>query len=379
MHGTGPQFRWPAKKAIPLEAIVSPDSISRFTRFIAALARSLKGNDFGTPLLKHLREFFGMKKTAFILLDTESFEAGYPVFQDIPRTAMEKYHESYMEEGIFLRAIMEERKLLSHRLLSVADVMSAESYERSSYYRDIVSQAGAYDAVVIPISGDRRICGGLSVFKPEADGLYTSSEKRILASFHEPLSALFENYLELQKARDELALDSSLLERLGTGVLVVGSDGEVLRANTAALRLCERLYPGDPGLAVAKLVDSLAGRRILGEDRAEAIPRYGGSPIDLRILPFSYITPAQKLAFRSVVYLDERGLDMDRLGIFGARYSLSKRELEIVAYVIEGADNEIIAEKLFLSGNTVRTHLQNIYRKLSINNRISIIQLFRED
>jgi DNA-binding CsgD family transcriptional regulator len=361
-----------------MEGIVRSDATHRIAGFFTALARSLKGSDFGQPLIRYLRGFFGIKNMAFILLDTESFEASYPVFLDIPRTAIEKYHECYRDEGIFLRAIMQEKKLLSKRLLSVADVMSVDSYEKSSYFRDIVSQANAYDAVVMPISGDSRISGGLAVFKPQAEGLFTSSEKRVLSSLHGPLSALFEGFLELQKARNEIAVDASLLDRLGTGVVVVGSGGEVQRANAAALRLCERLYPGAPGLAVARLVESLACRKIIGVDRAEAISHYGGSPIDVRVLPLSYITPAQKLAFRSVVYLDERGLDLDRLGPFGERYSLSKRELEIVAYVIEGADNEVIAEKLFLSSNTVRTHLQNIYRKLSINSRISIIQLFRE-
>jgi DNA-binding CsgD family transcriptional regulator len=361
-----------------LEAAASLVTAKYFTRFITAIARSLKGDDFGKPLLKHLREFLGIRNTAFMLLDTESFDASYPVFQNIPPSAIRKYHENYKQEGIFLRAILEERKLLSHRLLSINDVMSTESYEKSSYYKDIVSQAGAYDAVVIPISGYNRICGGLAVFKPQADGLYSLGEKKILSSLHEPLSALFENHLELQKARGERTIDAFLIEQLGTGIIIAGSDGEIRKANTAALRLCKRFFPGDPDRAASRVVESLAVRKLVGVEKSEVIYNYKGCPIDLRIQPLSYGTPAQKLDFCSVIYLYERNLDSHKLESFGERYLLSRRELDIVAYVIEGADNEMIAENLFLSSNTVRTHLQNIYRKLSINSRISIIQLFRD-
>ena len=48
---------------------------------------------------------------------------------------------------------------------------------------------------------------------------------------------------------------------------------------------------------------------------------------------------------------------------------LSEREQEILELLIEGLSNKQIAEKLFLSVNTIKTHILSLYNKLGVNNR----------
>lgn len=50
-----------------------------------------------------------------------------------------------------------------------------------------------------------------------------------------------------------------------------------------------------------------------------------------------------------------------------ANESLSDREKEIVAYIVRGLTNKEVADKLFISVNTVLTHRKNISRKLNIH------------
>ena len=49
--------------------------------------------------------------------------------------------------------------------------------------------------------------------------------------------------------------------------------------------------------------------------------------------------------------------------------NLTERESEILSYVAKGYHDKEIAEKLFLSPETVRTHLRNIYKKLHVRSR----------
>ncbi|WP_433943192.1 LuxR C-terminal-related transcriptional regulator [Paenibacillus sp. SN-8-1] len=49
--------------------------------------------------------------------------------------------------------------------------------------------------------------------------------------------------------------------------------------------------------------------------------------------------------------------------------SLSKREREILMYWISDFDYKAISEKLYISENTVRTHIRNINGKLNINSK----------
>lgn len=49
--------------------------------------------------------------------------------------------------------------------------------------------------------------------------------------------------------------------------------------------------------------------------------------------------------------------------------NLTQRETEILALMVVGARNEDIAEKLYISTNTVKTHIYNIYKKIHVPNR----------
>ncbi len=48
---------------------------------------------------------------------------------------------------------------------------------------------------------------------------------------------------------------------------------------------------------------------------------------------------------------------------------LSSREQEVITFLSKGFRYKEIAEKLFLSTETVRTHVRNIYEKLQVNSR----------
>lgn len=52
---------------------------------------------------------------------------------------------------------------------------------------------------------------------------------------------------------------------------------------------------------------------------------------------------------------------------------LTERECEILNELRQGATNMDIARSLFISENTVRTHLYNVFRKLSVKNRIQAV------
>jgi len=57
---------------------------------------------------------------------------------------------------------------------------------------------------------------------------------------------------------------------------------------------------------------------------------------------------------------------------------LTQREIDTLPLVAEGLSNKQIAEKLCISTVTVKTHLQNIYRKLDAGGRIQAIKKARE-
>lgn len=58
---------------------------------------------------------------------------------------------------------------------------------------------------------------------------------------------------------------------------------------------------------------------------------------------------------------------------------LSERETEILTQLCQGHNYKVIAEALFVSGHTVRTHIKNIYKKLHVNSRAEAVSKAMKD
>ena len=67
-------------------------------------------------------------------------------------------------------------------------------------------------------------------------------------------------------------------------------------------------------------------------------------------------------------------LNQERLKNLG----ITKRELEILELMAQGMSNREIAEKLFVSENTVKTHSSRLFDKLGAKRRTQAVQLGKE-
>ena len=65
--------------------------------------------------------------------------------------------------------------------------------------------------------------------------------------------------------------------------------------------------------------------------------------------------------------------ETDLLEITAIQHKLTDRELDVMRLVYEGKNNPEIADALFISRNTVKKHLQNIYEKTGVNSRMELV------
>jgi DNA-binding NarL/FixJ family response regulator len=78
-----------------------------------------------------------------------------------------------------------------------------------------------------------------------------------------------------------------------------------------------------------------------------------------------------------VIDPDAAGAVADQLDDEGGRHGtlgdLTKRELEVLRFLAMGHTNRQIAEQLFISPDTVKTHLEHIYQKLGTPDRTAAV------
>ncbi|RUA12719.1 MAG: hypothetical protein DSY82_00470 [Flavobacteriia bacterium] len=56
------------------------------------------------------------------------------------------------------------------------------------------------------------------------------------------------------------------------------------------------------------------------------------------------------------------------------KYGLSTREAEVLKYISQGMKNQEIADKMFVSLSTIKTHTKNIFDKMDVRNRIEAVR-----
>ncbi len=83
------------------------------------------------------------------------------------------------------------------------------------------------------------------------------------------------------------------------------------------------------------------------------------------------LASAIRQAFAHSVYLPGRGAIAAREAPAAAQEApeLTRRELEILQLVAEGLSNAELARRLWVTEQTIKFHLSNVYRKLDVSNR----------
>ena len=73
---------------------------------------------------------------------------------------------------------------------------------------------------------------------------------------------------------------------------------------------------------------------------------------------------------------DKKEWENNKIHELFEKYEITDREADVLHMISHGYSNTEIAEKLFISVNTVKYHIKNLYLKLDAKNRVEIINRF---
>lgn len=161
-------------------------------------------------------------------------------------------------------------------------------------------------------------------------------------------------------------------ESPASGILFVGKDRSITFATPAGREWLQHLRAAEPGDLEALPAAIWSAAKGLEEQRSPA----------LRVTAMSALGPVTLEASEggdgstAIVIMPERpqvSLEPP------AHWGLTPQQSQIAMQVIGGASNREIAERLFLSENTVEWHLRQIYRALDLSSRTQLQARFFRD
>jgi two-component system response regulator TtrR len=171
------------------------------------------------------------------------------------------------------------------------------------------------------------------------------------------------------------------------------SKGIAVRIFASAGAFIESYRRGDPGCLVLDVrMPRMSGPELQDHLRREAIDlpivfisAYGDVPTAVKALKLGAVDFIQKpFDYRAAVATVLRALERDaqerqvrarRKDLAGRLAALTVREREVMALVIEGKPNKVIAEALDISIRTVEFHRANVMEKMGATSVATLVQL----
>src|ERR1700674_4768095 len=198
----------------------------------------------------------------------------------------------------------------------------------------------------------------------------------LLADVH----AIFRDGLRKLLDSDE---DMSIVGEAQNGVECI----KLLAKLKPDILLLDLRMPDKDGLAVLEEVnfDTLPTRVIVltaAEDDRDVVRamRLGARGVVLKVSAIDVLVKSIHRVHAGEIWLDSRMTaemikafsTSSESGARGGKPLLSEREMEVVQLVAQGFHNKEIGKKLFISEQTVKNHLHNIFDKLGVSDRLEL-------
>ncbi|MCR4417482.1 MAG: response regulator transcription factor [Ignavibacteria bacterium] len=208
----------------------------------------------------------------------------------------------------------------------------------------------------------------------------TEDNKIIAQSFVEKLS-LFSTELEIKFiAKNGVELLNKLKSNRDIDVILMDIEMPEMDGIQATYEV-KNLYPQikililtvfDDDDKIFKAIQNGASGYLLKEESPEAI----FNSIKIIMEGGATMSPSIASKILSIMRKAEIKSEEDKSNekIKTETFDLSQREIEVLEKLKQGKDYKKIADELFISPSTVRKHLENIYLKLHVHNKMQAVQ-----
>lgn len=322
-------------------------------------------HNYYQTVINSLNEVFNYKYIAFFV----NGNSRRPIATNLSPTIIEEYANQYYNQDIFNNKTLHQK----HNVISIEDIMPYNQYIKTPYYEQFHKRHNFDFSIAIPLKVDHQLIGGIGIHKTKDCGDFSPVEKSIFANISKFISINLKKYFQANHLEFNYNVLTNSLDFLPMGVIVIDNDLNTLYHNQISKEFCSDIALSINTNPINKIKGIILDRfTSFNHNQFSFEFELGDYRVSIESLPHvQHVFNHHKQLFG--IYLQPKSKEKSFIHKAIDAYGLSKREAEIIDLISKGYGNNEIANTLFLSINTVKSHLNNIFNKLNVNNRTAVI------
>ncbi len=329
--------------------------------------------EFRQEVILSLKKCFGYERATFFLIN-EKGEMVAPVTMDIDDYFCNIYSKYYYQKDIFEPGKVAD-KAKRQKILTVHDVMAKSQFEMTEYYNEFLTKQDIHHEVAMFLSNETKLTGVIGLYRPKQEKEFSLQEIGRLQKLSYYISKMLDNHLLYMDAEHQKKLLETSTQSTSVGLIVFDQFLKVYYCNETFEAVSKKYLPE----YVYNIGQAFINRFLKNDNWKNGLQKVifdnGRIRLKLHVIPsFSYQLPSSMYMayFCQEDFEENYNAGMDFSSKASLSTLLSKRESEVLELMVKGMSNKEIADSLYLSIHTVKTHMQNIFKKFNAKNRTEL-------
>jgi DNA-binding CsgD family transcriptional regulator len=292
---------------------------------------------------------------------------------------LELYRHEMYKKDIFINYFNMHRSAAISKDIYTSNEFPEGEFENSEYGKYLASFNIAHQAI-LGIKNTTTPPGHvLSLYKSIGSGKFTDHELTLFKYIGKSFNSAVSRYKEFMKQNWILTINNEFSNMVGFGYVLIDTFGSILYHNDTYLTLGTQLSEEQDLMSMTQeLIGKIHKENPnTGSDQKILECEVNGFTLTLSVKKINTPTGFQRYKMLSIRdRLPHTSRENTRVMLM-EEYSITSREAEIMLLMSKGLDNNEIADVLFISMSTVKSHIRNIYSKLEVSSRMELLRKIR--
>lgn len=335
---------------------------------------------FGVVLLDSLERNFGLRDVLISYFDAEGKFLSWTHRNGVLLDSASHPYRKYIANDVVRYVLHEEavRDRLTYfnvtpRLYKSTDIIRSEDYSHSAHVRFLEENFQAHYSVTMAFGINAYI--QVSFFKSKEDGDFSEEEIEKLNKIYVYLANAYKNFKKYEQAKIVANIQSEIIQSGEKAYLVTDDFMHIMSYNKTAQEYLKDIL----GSTIEEQISSTAPCSwlpfLLG-DTEEAVTENSVRTRVIKNYIFKIYTYDQSYSNGIIdryhwitISTKEKKKDTE---FTGTNLPLTPAEQRVAELMHKGLTYQAIADELIVSYHTVKKHVQNIYMKCGVNNRLQL-------